>query len=86
MTRLWRAGEDIEVSLDARGWPAAFTWRERRRAIERVRQHWQVDGDWWSEEGRVWREYLAVTTTDGLLCVLYYDLLDGNWRLAKVYD
>ena len=35
---------------------------------------------------RVWRDYLAVVTTDGLLCVLYYDMLDEGWYLAKLYD
>jgi hypothetical protein len=39
---------------------------------------------WWSEEA--WREYVKLTTTDGLLCTLYQDLRDGAWYLARLYD
>jgi hypothetical protein len=45
-----------------------------------------VNVDWWRAEGRIWRAYLAVTTTDGLLCVIYQDLEKQTWFLAKVYD
>jgi len=34
----------------------------------------------------VWREYVKVTTGTGLLCLLYRDLLNGGWFLARVYD
>ena len=45
-----------------------------------------MDTDWWSEEGRVCRRYFALTTDDGLLCVVYHDAIGDGWRLAKVYD
>lgn len=86
MTRLWPAGNKIEVERDPHGKLLAFTWQGRTHPVQKVRQHWQVDTDWWSTQGRVYREYLAVTTTDGLLCVLYLDFLDEQWYLAKCYD
>ena len=86
MTRLWPDGEAVSVQLNAGGWPDRFTWQGRTHAVRQVRQRWQVDSDWWSEAGRVWREYLALTTADGLLCVLYFDLAQANWYLAAVYD
>ena len=86
MTRLWPAGEPIEVNTDDEGRPVGFAWQGQSSRLHQIQQHWQVDNDWWSEEGRVWRDYLAVTTTTGLLCVIYRDLLGEGWWLAKVYD
>lgn len=86
MTRLWPAGQRIDVTVSARGQPVRFTWCDRTYKVHRIQQRWQVDSDWWSEEGRVWRDYLALLTTEGLLCVIYYDLLDQEWRLSKIYD
>ena len=86
MTRLWGEGEVIQVDLDDRGWPAQFTWQGRTHRVQRIRQRWHVDTDWWADAGPVWREYIALTTADGLLCVLYFDLAAQWWRLSKVYD
>jgi hypothetical protein len=30
--------------------------------------------------GRVWHKYLTLTTADGMLCVIYFDLLDESWH------
>ena len=32
------------------------------------------------------RDYFALTTETGLLCVLFYDWLGGTWQISKVYD
>ncbi|MCB0074137.1 MAG: hypothetical protein KDE20_21880 [Caldilineaceae bacterium] len=86
MTRLWPQGQPIDVATDSHGRPVRFDWQGRSHRLKQVQQRWQVDTDWWSEEGRVWRDYQAVITTDGLLCVLYLDLLEQRWYLAKLYD
>jgi hypothetical protein len=86
MSRLWTEGEKIRVELDAHNWPASFTWQGQAHPVIGIRQRWQVDSDWWSESGRVWREYMAVTTRDGLLCVVYFNLIDRQWYLARIYD
>jgi hypothetical protein len=86
MTRLWTAGNGIDVKKDSHGRILTFIWQGRAHSVQKVRQHWQVDTDWWSDEGRVHREYYAVTTTDGLFCVLYLDFQDEEWYLAKFYD
>ena len=86
MTRLWPQGEPIHLTLDATQRPLRFTWRGQSHAIRAIHQDWQVDTDWWSEDGRIYRHYFAVTTASGLLCVVYYDFSEENWRLAKVYD
>ncbi len=86
MSRLWPQGEPIQVQTDAVGRPLRFVWRQRTYRLAQLQQRWQVDTDWWSEAGRIWRDYVAVTTTDGLLCVLYQDLLTEDWFLSKLYD
>ncbi len=86
MTRLWREGLGIEVKQDARGQVHSFEWNRRTHVVQKVRQRWQVDSDWWTEQGRVHRDYYAVTTTDGLLCVLYFDFQDEQWYVSKLYD
>ena len=86
MTRLWPNGEPIAVQTDAQGRPVRFTWGQQTHKLARVHQRWQVDVDWWSSEGRAQRLYLAVTTTGGLFCVIFQDLADQRWYLAKVYD
>ena len=86
MTRLWPEGESIEVDTDEEGRPVGFTWQGQSYRLHQIQQRWQVDNDWWREEGRIWRDYLAVTTTTGLLCVIYRDLAGDGWFVAKVYD
>jgi hypothetical protein len=86
MTHLWADGHPIRVQTDSTGRPLRFTWQGRTHELGSIRRRWQVQTDWWSEQGSVWRDYLAVTTTSGLLCVLYQDLYTEEWFLEKVYD
>ena len=86
MTRLWAVGELIEVGVNGAGRVVRFRWQGRVYQVERLQQEWVVDTDWWEEGGRVWRAYLAVTTVQGVLCVIYQDLLGEGWYLSKVYD
>lgn len=86
MTRLWPQGEEISVFVDHQGRPIEFRWQHRRYRLQHIQQRWQVDTDWWDENGRVWHEYFAVTSTDGRLWVLYQDLLTQSWYLSKLYD
>lgn len=86
MTHLLFEGERIDTRANERGHLDAFTWRGELHRIARVRQRWRVDSDWWTERGAVSREYYAVTTDSGLLCVLFCDVATREWRLARVYD
>jgi hypothetical protein len=86
MTQLWSEGEPITVAMGSRGQPVRFIWQGRPHPILRIVQHWQLDQDWWSEQGHLWREYLAVLTATGLFCVIFQDLADQHWYLVRVYD
>ena len=85
MTRLISSDETIATTLRADGKLIEFAWKGTH-AINRVHEHWEVDTEWWSEMGHVWREYYAVTTKDGLLCVLFHDLLNNEWHIERIYD
>ena len=84
MTRLYPAGVPLTVTIDKAGRPRRFVLQGRPHHIQQIRQRWQVDTEWWQE--RIWRAYFAVTTAEGLLCVLYYDLAADAWYLSKLYD
>jgi hypothetical protein len=91
MTHLWSEGEPIRMEEETTGSgeearPVRFLWGGRWRVIRQIVQRWQVDSDWWSSDGRVWRDYMAAITNDGLLVVVYFDHLTSEWRLAKLYD
>ena len=96
MTYLLAKGERIDPRPNDSGQVGGFVWRGELHRIARVRQRWRVDSDWWSERGAVSREYYAVTTEGGLLCVLFCDAASDaaafdaasqrEWRIARVYD
>ena len=86
MTRLWSEGELIRIETDSQGRPVRFFWHERLHRLRHIEQRWQVDTDWWDAEGRVYRDYYAVTTLDGLLCVFYLDHVTEAWYLGRIYD
>lgn len=86
MTRLWPEGVILALIPDPQQRPASFVWQGRRHQVLTIHEEWQVDIDWWDDAGRVWRDYFVLTTTGGLLCLLYRDRLMREWRLAKIYD
>lgn len=88
MTRLWKQGEAslVTADFDHYGNPRSFTWHGRTHAIRQVHLRWRVECDWWSEQGEVARDYLLVTADEGLLCLIYCDLTDRQWYVARLYD
>lgn len=85
MTRLF-THEPITVRVNDTGRPLSFVWLERKYLIERIIQRWEVDTDWWEVTGRIWRQYTALITTCGVLCVIYWDMVTEQWMVEKVYD
>ena len=85
MTRLWTEGETIEVWGSPNA-PSGFLLRGAAHSIRKLCNRWQVHTRWWEPGEKVWREYLKVTTDDGLLCLIGYDRLGGQWFLARFYD
>ncbi len=90
MTQLWPEGLPIVVEA-VDGQPVALHWRERRHAVRAIVDQWIIHDEWWratdsEHPGEIWRHYFQVQTANGLLCVVYRDLLRNAWRLERAYD
>lgn len=90
MTQLWPEGLPIVVEV-ADDRPNALYLQGRRHVVRAVVDQWIIHDDWWraaeaEHPGEVWRHYFQVQTADGLLCVVYRDLLRNAWRLERAYD
>lgn len=86
MTRLWPDGSPILVSVatNAAAAPLSFVWQGRAHDVEMITRHWRVRTDWWRVPA--WRAYYKLTTTSGLLVIIYHDLNSGEWFLQRLYD
>ena len=84
MTYLWPGGTAISVQHNDLLEPQVFTWQGQTFRVQAIAKRWRLDQEWWQQ--RVWREYFKLTTTDGLLVVVYYDLSCGNWYLQRIFD
>lgn len=78
MTRLWPDGQPVHLALDDQGMPKRFVWQGRLYVVAHIWQRWHLDLGWWEAEGRIWREYVGLSTDDGLFCVLYHDRLQAQ--------
>ena len=85
MTRLWPEGEVVETWGGAEP-PAGFRWQGAAHDVAAVCNRWRIHTLWWLPGQEIWREYVKATTGSGLLCLLYRDLQNGGWFLARVYD
>ena len=83
MTQLWPEGApiDVETSGDR---PRVLRWLGRRWQVHSVTDQWIIHDDWWRDE--IWRHYFQLQTVEGLLCVVYRDMLHDVWRLERAYD
>jgi hypothetical protein len=84
VTRLWPAGEPVQVTAGPDGLPRAFLRRGTWHTVDHIANRWRVRASWWSVEA--WREYVRLTTTDGLLCTLYCDLRTRAWFCSRLFD
>jgi hypothetical protein len=84
MARLLDQAIAIEVTADREGLPLAFRWKGHLHQVTHIANRWRVHTHWWRRE--IWREHFKVSTRQGLLCILYHDLLADCWHLERVYD
>lgn len=85
MSYLW-LDEAIRVETDVEGCPLGFLWRGQKYRIAKILSRWQEHTDWWSDERKIWRDYLRVDTAEGMLLVMYQDLVTRHWHLERIYD
>jgi hypothetical protein len=84
MTRLWSKGVPIVVQNGSDS-PERLIWERQTHDVAAVVKQWRVNADWWRGEA-VARDYYKVTTTTGLLVIIYRDLQTGTWYLQRLYD
>ena len=84
MTRLWPDGSPIRVAVNDGDQPLRFTWRGQTHEVDTITREWRVRTDWW--RGGAWRAYFRLTTSSGLLVVIFHDLADGEWFLQRLFD
>lgn len=84
MTHFWANGSPIQVWLDAKQQPTQVQWERRMHAVIRIDNQWRIDRGWWRL--RIQRDYFKVHTRDGMLIVIYHDLLTDQWYLQRLYD
>ena len=85
MTRLWAKGTPIAVAQNASDSPERLIWEGQTHPVAGIAKQWRVDVDWWRGEP-VRRDYYKLTTTTGLLVIVYRDLHSGAWYLQRLYD
>jgi len=86
MTRLWPAGDPVQMTLSPDGAPHAFLWAGAWHPVAAIANRWRVRAGWWAPDAAAWQEYIKLTTADGLLCVLAHDLQGDAWRLVRLFD
>jgi hypothetical protein len=84
MTRLY-IKHPAPVRLDAQGRPTAFYFENAWHTIVEIVNQWRVATDWWAGE-EIQRDYFKLISEDGLLAVIYKDLLGGEWYMSRLYD
>ena len=100
MTRLWPQGQPIQAWGHGDGREASHIPGEVSASrvfgetpdgfdgqhVLEVCNRWRIHTRWWEPQQAIWREYWKVVTDAGLLCLIYQDLGEGGWFLARVYD
>lgn len=84
VTRLWPEGASIDVTAGADERPLRFAWQGRTHEVDAITREWRVSTDWW--RGPAWRAYFKLTTTSGMLVILYRDLGNDQWYLQRIFD
>ena len=85
MTRLLRSGQSLAVRADGDNTPQSFEWNGCTHRISTICNRWRVHHEWW-RSSPIWRDYYKTVTTEGLLCVIYRNLITNTWHLARIYD
>lgn len=69
--------QPLDVLCNEKGEPKAVRTGPRPRPIERIKDRWRIDDEWWREP--ICRMYFMVEYADGTQETLYQDLIDQTW-------
>lgn len=89
MSWFWPDGTPIYADTDDTGMPDIIVWQGRAYVVAEVANRWRVEDGWWRADadagGHIRRNYYKLVTYDGMLCVVYQDLVTGDWHLQRLY-
>ena len=85
MTRLWPKGTRIVVFQNGSEVPERIIWQGQTHDVADVAKYWRVNADWWRGESAA-RDYYKLTTTTGMLVIIYRDLHTSEWYLQRLYN
>jgi hypothetical protein len=77
--------EPAPVTVETRdGLPSRVRIDRRHHAVERVLARWRLETDWW--RAPLSREYWKLWLSGDLVCEVFQDRADGEWKLTRWYD
>lgn len=74
----------LEVALNSKHMPMAFTWRGVIHRVGEVQECWRLTGAWWDGEGE--RTFFRVRTDKGGIYELKFDHKRSAWTMNGVED
>ena len=63
--------------------PKEFAYNRKFVKVRRIDRQWRIREGWWRDE--VVREYFQLETSC-FVCMIYRDMLSGDWYLQRIYD
>jgi hypothetical protein len=72
-------GRPVRVAIDRRGMPGGD--------VQCAAGPWRTSGAWWEAGSAAWdRDEWDAVLSDGSMCRLFYDRINGGWFLDAVLD
>ena len=67
----------VQVEADSQGQPCRVVLRGRWQPVERVRDVWRIDDEWWREQP-IHRIYYEIILNEGAVTTLFHDVPNGE--------
>ncbi len=74
----------VQVEESVAHEPLALLYDGKWRRVVCVLCRWRVAQEWWKRP--VERDYFRVSLEGGFICEVFCDVVQGCWRLQRVYD
>ncbi len=72
----------VQVEANPQGLPVRVLLRRRWQPVERVRDFWRIDDEWWREQP-IHRVYYEIILDGGAIATLFHDLSSDEWYEQK---
>ncbi len=83
MAKLFNPAVQIKVEKASNGEPKGIMYNRKPAKVRQISRQWRIREGWWRDEAA--REYFQLETSR-FACMIYRDMLNGNWYLQRIYD